>query len=465
MFELWSRKGVHFGKAFLLTIISVFILGLALLSYHTITMDHVRQQFGNRIIYTGRYVASQINGDLHQYMVTASSAEKNNLYKQLALPLITLKRQFPEIIQAYTLIETEETSLWQIVLKADQEERDDFSGVQYDAFLFPQNKLDSEFGFILPEDSDNWLDMPVIVYSPIMNNDNEVVALLGLVFATDELSVLESKLLQNGLVFMGVLIIAGLAISSIITRRLLRPIDLITRELEKIRDGNKEIRLSENLGSEWSFLAANFNNLLEDNYKLQRKQKKAINMAVKEKGKIFQVYRDVMYAVTRGKVFLVTVEEFHKKIREDLPLFRYKLTNKKDITLCRREVDVYLTQYCELWAGVKRKQVLLCLSEAITNAIKHAGSGEVLIAIDGKELTLYVIDQGPGMDLEKLPYMVFINGFTTKISLGAGFSLMHHYMDKMIIGISKQGTYLALEINLAGNSTCGSNALLAGEIN
>ena len=92
------------------------------------------------------------------------------------------------------------------------------------------------------------------------------------------------------------------------------------------------------------------------------------------------------------------------------------------------------------------RDILLCLSEATTNAIKHAGSGEVILSVMDNKLIIYVLDNGEGIDLKKLPYSIFVNGFTTEeSSLGAGFLLMEKNVDRILLSTTNNGTFLALE--------------------
>jgi anti-sigma regulatory factor (Ser/Thr protein kinase) len=263
---------------------------------------------------------------------------------------------------------------------------------------------------------------------------------------------LASLFLQNGLLLLGLAILGVVAGSLFITCRLLQPIKKITSELENIRPGENIFRLSERFPGEWCVLAHRFNQFLDDNDAYLKRHKEIITGAIQEKEKIFQIYRDVIYAVTQGKVFLVTEEEFYRQFYNELLVFTLKLEQKQDITRCRREVDIFLQEHCSWWVGPRRKQVLLSLSEALTNVIKHAGRGEISIALKEDRVIFYVLDQGAGMDLEKLPYMVFINGYTTKKSLGSGFLLMHYYIDRLIICTTDKGTYLALEANSSGFS-------------
>ncbi|MHB1167187.1 MAG: hypothetical protein ACYC0N_01445, partial [Carboxydocellales bacterium] len=50
-----------------------------------------------------------------------------------------------------------------------------------------------------------------------------------------------------------------------------------------------------------------------------------------------------------------------------------------------------------------------------------------------------------GMPFDKIPYMVFFSGFSTKISLGFGFSIMYQCADRLILQTSGTGTRIVLE--------------------
>jgi len=49
------------------------------------------------------------------------------------------------------------------------------------------------------------------------------------------------------------------------------------------------------------------------------------------------------------------------------------------------------------------------------------------------------------MDFNKLPHMIFLKGFSTKISLGIGFSIIYKFADKIYLSTSKHGTLIAMD--------------------
>ncbi|MDW7675326.1 MAG: ATP-binding protein [Bacillota bacterium] len=440
-------KTIHFQTIMILSLAASIFLIIFFYALYSSIVSYNRDKAISELIAISQIIAEQLDGDKHQKL-TEQGLRSYWLYVKLVKPLHNLQLRFPEITHAYTLVQTDQQDVWKIVLKSGEGEQSFQNAVLFDSSPIPNIHLVKQQTVIIPDEKANRWSSPITVYTPVRNSKNEVVAVLSLVMAIDDLVAQEAKLLKNGLLFLGIIIFGVFIGSTMITGRLLRPLTTISSELQKINIANMTLRLPEKYPGEWSFLTKTFNKLLDENYSYQQQQGELLVRAIKEKETIFQIYRDVIYAVTQGRVFLVTQEEFYQQICDELPLISCKLENKKDISRCRHEIDSFLTDKCDWWIGTKRKQLLLCLSEAITNVIKHAESGEILVSLTAKKIVFYILDQGPGMNLEKLPYMVFINGYTSKNSLGSGFSLIHNYIDKMTICTTEHGTFLTLEAHL-----------------
>jgi signal transduction histidine kinase len=53
--------------------------------------------------------------------------------------------------------------------------------------------------------------------------------------------------------------------------------------------------------------------------------------------------------------------------------------------------------------GDKRRNIFLCVKESLNNALKHSHASMITINIDATDhLTITIIDNGPGIDLQKL---------------------------------------------------------------
>jgi anti-sigma regulatory factor (Ser/Thr protein kinase) len=74
------------------------------------------------------------------------------------------------------------------------------------------------------------------------------------------------------------------------------------------------------------------------------------------------------------------------------------------------------------FGDVRAGEVAICVTEAATNILKHAGSGEILLRpIAGKGLEVLAIDSGPGIvSLQS----AFADGTSTAGSYGVGFGAM-----------------------------------------
>lgn len=168
----------------------------------------------------------------------------------------------------------------------------------------------------------------------------------------------------------------------------------------------------------------------------------------KERERIFQAYKKVIQAVTQNSIMLITPEELDERYAQTTPLLVAKISKKQDIAVCRELVDDYLRDHLTAWANPLRNRVLICLSEAVTNVYKHTPGGQLEMYLDDKELRFHVIDTGKGLDLEQLPYMIFLKGFSTNRSLGYGFPIIVRYMSQVIVCPTEEGTTLILRADL-----------------
>ncbi len=130
--------------------------------------------------------------------------------------------------------------------------------------------------------------------------------------------------------------------------------------------------------------------------------------------------RDVMLAVTGGRLRLHETGEALPAKLED------------------REVAVPLSR--ETLAGVRRRvkgladglgfddlrqhDLVSAVSESLMNAVVHGGGGEATISHDGATIQVRVSDSGTGLDWDALPYATLQSGWSSKGTLGMGFTLM-----------------------------------------
>ena len=90
----------------------------------------------------------------------------------------------------------------------------------------------------------------------------------------------------------------------------------------------------------------------------------------------------------------------------------------------------------------------LCLGEATVNAIKHAGSGKLSLYSADSKLQVLIEDKGPGIDTPVLPRVAFEPGYSTKPSLGLGYTIMLSLADKVSLATGPYGTRLLIDVSL-----------------
>ncbi|SIR36321.1 ATP-binding protein [Domibacillus enclensis] len=161
----------------------------------------------------------------------------------------------------------------------------------------------------------------------------------------------------------------------------------------------------------------------------------------------WSIYRDVIYAATQEKFQLITPD--------DIPLYRKGVVfcegfikQRSDIPECRLKAKEQLEK-----ENIEKPHLmswLLVLSEAITNTIKHAEEGKMtLIKDEEKQQIRFVIeDNGPGFVIEELPKMTLLAGYSTKRSMGQGFTLMMKMSEQVLLSTSPNGSVVILVFNL-----------------
>ena len=87
----------------------------------------------------------------------------------------------------------------------------------------------------------------------------------------------------------------------------------------------------------------------------------------------------------------------------------------------------------------------LAAGEAASNTIKHGIEGCAEVRRTADRIIIDVRDRGPGIRPRDLPRVLFQAGFSTKISLGMGYTLMLELADRIWLATSQEGTRIRLE--------------------
>ncbi|MEX2105078.1 MAG: ATP-binding protein, partial [Bacilli bacterium] len=157
------------------------------------------------------------------------------------------------------------------------------------------------------------------------------------------------------------------------------------------------------------------------------------------------LYRDVIYSVTEGKLTLIDDQELKWIVTQET-VVEVPIYKKTDAKTCRETIEKLMASY-DL-SDKKRFNILLCVSEAVTNVIKHAGEGKMKVYYVENVLTIVVEDKGSGIELSDIPKTTLLKGYSTKVSLGHGFSLLVNLMDKIRVNTGPKGTTVVMEIQI-----------------
>lgn len=160
-----------------------------------------------------------------------------------------------------------------------------------------------------------------------------------------------------------------------------------------------------------------------------------------------EAFREAIRAVTGGRLLLVSPAEMETLATEGTVLAEGTVQEAKDIASARHALAPLVSPL----VGRRLYALLLCLSEALTNSLKHAGQGDFKLKAQEKLLRLFVSDRGPGIRLTNLPRAALMPHYSTKNSLGSGFTLMLYYCDRLYLKTEASGTTIALEFDTEKN--------------
>lgn len=173
---------------------------------------------------------------------------------------------------------------------------------------------------------------------------------------------------------------------------------------------------------------------------------KDLNRAHQQKEQIFKVYSDVLYSVSQGKINLWETDQILSLNQDGESLGHIMLKKPEDVNNARElTMKILKKEHVEPKHG---NHIILCVSEATTNVIKHAFYGHLEIRKLEGYIRVYISDYGPGMDLQKLPNFLLLQGCSTKESMGVGFTLMFKYSEKVYLAPWEHGTVLALDFKI-----------------
>ncbi len=171
-------------------------------------------------------------------------------------------------------------------------------------------------------------------------------------------------------------------------------------------------------------------------HQLEDAHARALQAEVEKK----QFYREVIRAVTQGKFELVD-ETALPEVPADAA--EVSVTDGAGYASARRLIAEAAAN-----AGMeddRAGELVLAAGEAITNAMKHARGGCCRVFAGEGTVCVRITDEGSGIRSEDLPAAILMPGFSTKVSLGMGYTMMLRLCDRVWLSTGPQGTVIQLE--------------------
>jgi PAS domain S-box-containing protein len=162
-----------------------------------------------------------------------------------------------------------------------------------------------------------------------------------------------------------------------------------------------------------------------------------------------EFYRRTILAATEGKLQLTEKDEIAKYAGQ--PLAMFKVENAEDFRSIRTMVvDIARSLGMD---DDRAGDYVVTVGEAVTNAVKHAGSGRVSIHTQPGSIITVVSDRGRGIEAMSIPEVALKRGYSTAGTLGMGYKVMTSIADKVYLATGPSGTTVAIEMSVKPPNT------------
>lgn len=154
--------------------------------------------------------------------------------------------------------------------------------------------------------------------------------------------------------------------------------------------------------------------------------------------------RDLLLSLSNNKFFLIMDKnEFPEIVFEKNPDLSIKIDSVEDLAYAKKSVEEFF--YKKNWNKNKIFDIVISVSEAVSNVLKHAQKGNLDIYYDYDSVYISVSDRGEGIELEDIPRFIQ-KGESSKSSLGMGFSIIIELASAVWINTNSNGTILIMLI-------------------
>lgn len=167
--------------------------------------------------------------------------------------------------------------------------------------------------------------------------------------------------------------------------------------------------------------------------------------------------RDLILAVSGGKLLPADESELQEMRGGGRRVRGMRIDSSADVGLARA-----VTEEALLDMGMDRERIfdmVLCVSEASTNALRHAQGGQLDVYEREGKAQVWVSDKGRGIDFSLLPRTTPAKGWSSKTSLGYGYTILLELLDRVILSTGRNGTTVVMEVSLQSQPDVVSSPL------
>lgn len=158
-----------------------------------------------------------------------------------------------------------------------------------------------------------------------------------------------------------------------------------------------------------------------------------------------EFYRRTILAATEGKLEICNRDAVERISAN--PVASWEINAAEDLRFIRKGVREVATS-----KGMdedRLHRLVLCIGEAITNALKHAGGGVCTISLLSEHVLVTISDHGKGIEALNLPEVALTRGYSTAGTLGMGYKAMISFADRIYLATDTSGTAVAIQMSIA----------------
>ncbi len=165
-----------------------------------------------------------------------------------------------------------------------------------------------------------------------------------------------------------------------------------------------------------------------------------------------EFYRNTIKSVTQGKIDIVSYEEIEAYV--DPTGLISTVVSPLDSTIARCSLlGFYMSKG---FTNDKLGLFEAAVGEAITNAINHANGCLVYAGASDEFVWAAIVDKGDGISNILLPKAILRRGFSSKVSMGMGYTIMMEGTNNIKLCTGSNGTTIVLTVNIKSSQSAPS---------